>query len=176
MAWKDPPILNSAICFPCTSTTLPEPEVMSAISHAFSSCSMAYFASQFFNANGHLKLQHRQWRLGSGLLQFVDHFGRQVQVGLGDQRIGILADDRLACVAALRHPWVDRYFAQERHARVGGKFLASTMAKDLVALAIFVHKIAHVFHDADYWHAHLPEHLQPSVGNGLAHFLWHGDD
>src|SRR5262249_35487498 len=38
-------ILNSAICFPCTSTTLPEPEMMSAISHAFSSCSMAYFAS-----------------------------------------------------------------------------------------------------------------------------------
>src|SRR5262245_55799963 len=90
MAWKDPPILNSAICFPCTSTTLPEPEMMSAISHAFSSCSMAYFASQFFNANGHLKLQHRQWRLGSGLLQFVDHFGRQVQVGLGDQRIRYL--------------------------------------------------------------------------------------
>src|SRR5262249_40369791 len=91
-------------------------------------------------------------------------------------RIRVALKNRLAGVAALGDPRVDRNLTQEWDSAVIRQFLTAAVAKDLVPLTVVAHKVTHVLDGAKDRHAHFPEHVERLASVNQAHILWGRDN
>ena len=72
---------------------------------------------------------------------------------------------RLSCIAAEPNPWVNLNFAEHRDAIFDRRLRAFSVTENIHGFAaVRASKGAHVFHDAEYFHAYLAKHF-----DGLTH-------
>ena len=92
------------------------------------------------------------------LFQILPHRLGDLDKRLARRVIGRGDDNGHAAVAAFADFSEDGNFAKEWNVLARGFLFAAAVAENFHALAVGRGEVAHVFHDAEAGHVHLPEH------------------